>query len=147
MEAQSKGLSVSKAEAVATLRELALRNKGCPVCLVVKEATLHGALTLPTPRKLAISGLCSPLQAITGALQLLPPFQVTVLIPLFQSNHLPVDIPLWPLKLNCHVFSIPNHLQSENGVPFFFFCNGPAVKLSNDIPTPDHPQVSDVVKH
>lgn len=112
---------VSKAEAIATLRKLALPNKSWPVCLVVKEATLHGALTLPTSRKLTISGLCSPLQAITAALQLLPPFQVTMLILLFQSNHLPVDIPLWPLKLNCVVFSAFQTIYSLTMVYLFFF--------------------------
>ena len=129
MEAQSKGLFVSKAEAIATLWKLALPNKSWPVCLVVKEATLHGSLTLPTSRKLTISGLCSPLQAITAALQLLPPFQVTMLILLFQSNHLPVDIPLWPLKLNCFVFSAFQTIYSLTMVYLFFFLQRPSSQI------------------
>lgn len=80
-------------------------SKSWPVCLAVKEATLHRAPTLPTPRKLTILGLCFPLQSISGASLLLTLFLVTVLTMLFQSNDLTLDVPLWPLKLNYAMFS------------------------------------------
>lgn len=43
-------------------------------------------------------------------------FHVTVL--LFQSGWPPPAMPLWPLKLNCHVFHFIDHLQADIG-PLF----------------------------
>lgn len=103
MEAQDKGLFIPKAAAITTLWTLVLPSKSWPVGPVIKEATLLRALTCP-PQGNRPYEACSPLQPISCPAPAATS-QATVLILLFQSNHLTLDIPLWPLKLNCVMFS------------------------------------------
>lgn len=129
-----KGLYVSEAEGITPLWWLMTPAQNRPVCLAVKEDTLHGALALPAPRKLTILVLCSPLQAITGASMLLILFYGVEVVPVHSSDHRYTIVDL-ETKLY-HIFSFSNHLQYDNGALCLQWLpnNEPIVKISDDIP-------------
>lgn len=114
-----KGLHVSEAEAITALWWLMTPGKNWPVCLAVKEDTLHGALALPAPRELTVLGLCSPLQ-----LSLVPQccWYFFTALRLFQFNHLTIGTQLWTWKLNCITFLAFQIIYNLTMV--HFVCNG-----------------------
>lgn len=91
--------------------------KSWPVCLTMREATLHETLTSSGPGRWTTLDLWPPLRPISGASLLLTLFQVTVL--LFQSDQLSPNKSVWPLKLICVMWSASQTIcRQDNNVPF-----------------------------